>query len=318
MEPILKIENLAKHFGDTKVLRDINLDVYKGDVIAIIGQSGSGKSTFLRCINCLEEATKGKIYFHGNLIANYYKYYENRIQREKIKYKELKKDLTFTYKKKLNDNPCDKEMLVANYHKSLSDAKTKYENIIKQHELTIKRIKEENNKEIHTNFNEYRRKVTMVFQQFNLFNNYDVLNNCILAQKEVLHISKADAEKKAIEELTKVGMIDRMHYRISKISGGQKQRVAIARALSMDPEVILFDEPTSALDPEMVNDVLNVIKSLAQEGMTLIIVTHEMNFAKNVANKVLFMDEGYVRCYGTPSEIFDHPTDERLIRFLQK
>ena len=163
---------------------------------------------------------------------------------------------------------------------------------------------------------EYKQKVTMVFQQFNLFNNYTVLGNCTLALRKIKKMNQKDAEELAKTELEKVGMLDKANSRVNKISGGQKQRVAIARALCMSPEIILFDEPTSALDPEMVNEVLNVMKSLADEGMTMIVVTHEMNFARNVANKVVFMEDGYVVEEGTPEEIFKNPKKERTKQFL--
>ena len=166
--------------------------------------------------------------------------------------------------------------------------------------------------------NQYRKKVGMVFQQFNLFNNMNVLDNCTLAQIKVLHKSKQEAEAKAIEELEKVGLKDFIYAHPATLSGGQKQRVAIARALCNEPEILLFDEPTSALDPEMVGEVLNVIKQLALEDMTLVIVTHEMSFAKDVADKVVFMDNGIILEEGTPDQIFNHPENERTKQFLSR
>ena len=163
-----------------------------------------------------------------------------------------------------------------------------------------------------------RTKMTMVFQQFNLFNNLTVLDNCTLAQRKVLKRSKNEANEIALNNLKLVGMADRIDYKPSQISGGQKQRVAIARALSMNPDVILFDEPTSALDPEMVDEVLNVIKELAKSGMTMVIVTHEMNFAKEVANRIIFMDNGIVEDEGTPEYIFEKTTNKRTQQFLRK
>ena len=165
--------------------------------------------------------------------------------------------------------------------------------------------------------NKYRSNVNMVFQQFNLFNNLNVLENCILAQTNVLKRSKTEAKEIALEKLKLVGMLDWQNYRVSALSGGQKQRVAIARALCMNPEVILFDEPTSALDPEMVDEVLQVMKNLADDGITMIVVTHEMAFAKNVSNKVVFMDKGYIVEEGSPSEIFENPQSDRLKEFLK-
>jgi putative lysine transport system ATP-binding protein len=239
--PVISVRHLAKSFGTTGVLKDISLDVHKGECLVIIGSSGSGKSTFLRCLNLLETPDSGEIFFKGqNILAN------------------------------------------------------------------------------DTDVNKIRSKLGMVFQSFNLFMNMDVLQNCIIAQTHVLHRSKEEAEKVALANLEKVGMSDRIHFRIDEISGGQKQRVAIARALSMDPEALLFDEPTSALDPEMVGEVLGVMKQLADSGMTMIVVTHEMRFANDVADKVVFMDKGIIVEQGTPKEVFTTSQNKRLKEFLGK
>lgn len=240
-QTIVSIKNLKKNFADLVVLKDISLDIHKGEVVCIIGSSGSGKSTLLRCMNLLEVPTSGTIEFEGE---------------------------------------------------NIMDKKTDLDNV--------------------------RAKMTMVFQQFNLFNNYTVLGNCVLTQRKVLKRSKEEAEKIAINNLTRVGMIERKDYRVNQISGGQKQRVAIARALCMNPDLILFDEPTSALDPEMVGEVLSVMKSLAEEGMTMVVVTHEMGFAKEVANRVVFMDKGVIVEEGTPKEIFENPKEERTREFLKR
>ncbi|MDY2727663.1 MAG: ATP-binding cassette domain-containing protein [Candidatus Onthovivens sp.] len=304
-EKIISIRNLAKHFEDTKVLRDINLDVYKGDVISIIGPSGSGKSTFLRCINQLEEATKGQIYFNDYLVGDYYTYYLNRIKRERIKFKEAKKSV-------LSNAELNKD----EKKKQIAELKKNLDSIVAQHKITIQNIKNHVKESKNLDINVYRSKVNMVFQQFNLFNNYNVLENCVMPQVKILKRSKEEATKIAKEYLELVGMSDRQKYKISQISGGQKQRVAIARSLCMNPDVILFDEPTSALDPEMVDEVLNVMKTLAERGMTMIVVTHEMNFAKNVSNYVVFMDKGYIVEEGNPKEILEHPKTERLKEFL--
>lgn len=236
---IIKVEHLNKKFDNLEVLKDINVEIKKGEVICIIGSSGSGKSTFLRCLNMLETPTKGQIYFNDTLV---------------------------------------------------NDPKT--------------------------NINLIRTKMTMVFQQFNLFNNYNVLDNCIVGQRKVLKRSKEEAKNIALENLKKVGMLDRSSFYVSQISGGQKQRVAIARALCMNPDVILFDEPTSALDPEMVNEVLGVIKNLVKEGLTMVIVTHEMKFAYDVADRIIFMDKGLICDEGTPDYIFNKTTNERTKQFL--
>ena len=239
--PVIVLSHLEKSFGDHEVLRDINLTVTRGEVISVIGSSGSGKSTMLRCINLLETPTGGNIYYNGTDIQS----------------KEVK--------------------------------------------LT-----------------EYRSKVEMVFQQFNLFNNMTALDNCVKPQMIVLKRSREEAEKIAREYIEKVGMSAYINAKPSQLSGGQKQRIAIARALSMNPEVILFDEPTSALDPEMVGEVLEVMKSLAQTGYTMIVVTHEMGFAREVSDRVIFMDGGYIVEEGTPDEIFGNPKQERTKQFLSK
>lgn len=241
METVIELRHLSKAFGANVVLKDINAVVRKGDVTCVIGASGSGKSTMLRCINLLETPTSGDILYHGKSIIN-----------EKI------------------------------------------------------------------SLNEYRTHVGMCFQSFNLFNNMTVLQNCMIGQMRVLKRSKKEARENAIHYLEKVGMAPYINARPDQISGGQKQRVAIARALAMDPEVLLFDEPTSALDPEMVGEVLAVMKSLAREGMTMVVVTHEMGFARDVANKVLFMEKGVIAEEGTPEEIFTNPKNERTKEFLSR
>lgn len=238
--PIIEIRHLGKNFGDHEVLKDIDFDVYKGDVTCIIGSSGSGKSTLLRCINLFETPTAGEIYYHGE-------------------------DITKT--------------------KSAS---------------------------------KYREKVTMVFQSFNLFNNMSVLSNCTIGPRKVLKMKKADANAVAMKYLELVGMSAYVNAKPKQLSGGQKQRVAIARALAMNPEVILFDEPTSALDPEMVGEVLAVMKNLAESGLTMLVVTHEMAFARDVANKVVFMDGGVIVEQGSPDEIFTAPKEERTKAFLSR
>lgn len=303
---LIRINNLAKHFGDNKVLRDINLTVNKGDVISVIGPSGSGKSTFLRCINQLEVPTKGQIWFKDNLIGDFTAYYFKRIAREKQKFSLSKKEIV----KDPNLSKEEKKSRIA------AILKIRDEKIV-ENKTKINEIKKniEANKTL--DINKYRSNVNMVFQQFNLFNNLNVLENCILAQTNVLKRNKTEAKEIALEKLKLVGMLDWQNYRVSALSGGQKQRVAIARALCMNPEVILFDEPTSALDPEMVDEVLQVMKNLADDGITMIVVTHEMAFAKNVSNKVVFMDKGYIVEEGSPVEIFENPKSERLKEFLK-
>ena len=330
-EVILSIKNIAKFFDTTKVLKDISLDVYRGDVIAIIGPSGSGKSTFLRCLNLLEEPTRGTLIYKDNTYFNITKCKDDFVdypsyRAAKAVYKEKlieTEDNLAIYQNKYIEDKSNKELL-----KKIKEAKKEFKEVRKHpilkrdyfdSEAYKEAIKESpsfsiSNKEI----NEMRTKVTMVFQSFNLFNNMNVLENCILAQTVVLKRNREEAKEKAIKHLTSVNMQDRMNYRISELSGGQKQRVAIARALCMDPDIILFDEPTSALDPEMVDEVLNVMKRLASEGMTMLVVTHEMNFAMNVANKVVFMDKGLVVESGDPKKVLTNPQTDRLKEFLNK
>lgn len=307
MDKILSISNLAKYFKDNKILCDISLDVFKGDVISVIGPSGSGKSTFLRCINELDEATKGKIMFHDYLVGEYYLYYIEEIIDTRKQFFKAKKEVLINKTIKKDEKIQSLKSLKNEYKIKVNELKNKI-NAIKNNIKTAKKI----------DLALYRSKVNMVFQQFNLFNNYNVLDNCIIPQVKILKRKKEEARAIAIKNLELVGMKDRVNYKISEISGGQKQRVAIARALSMDPEIILFDEPTSALDPEMVDEVLSVMKTLADKGMTMIVVTHEMNFAKNVSNKVIFMDSGYIVEEGDPHQILENPQTKRLREFLKK
>ena len=307
MDKILSISNLAKYFKDNKILCDISLDVFKGDVISVIGPSGSGKSTFLRCINGLDEATKGKIMFHDYLVGEYYLYYIEEIKDTRKQFFKVKKEVLINKALKKDEKIQSLKSLKNEYKIKVNELKNKI-NAIKNNIKTAKKL----------DLALYRSKVNMVFQQFNLFNNYNVLDNCIIPQVKILKRKKEEARAIAIKNLELVGMKDRVNYKISEISGGQKQRVAIARALSMDPEIILFDEPTSALDPEMVDEVLSVMKTLADKGMTMIVVTHEMNFAKNVSNKVIFMDSGYIVEEGDPHQILENPQTKRLREFLKK
>ena len=255
-EPILSVSHLKKKFKDLEVLKDVSIDIYKGDVVAVIGPSGCGKSTFLRCLNCLEDPDDGSsIIFDGVNIAD-----------------------------------------------------------------------------VRIDINEHRRNMGMVFQHFNLFENKTVLENITLgpvaaalkkdkkagwSKKAVARI-KQEANEKAMELLDRIGLKDKANAYPSTLSGGQKQRIAIVRALAMDPKVILFDEPTSALDPEMVGEVLQLMKELAQSGMTMVVVTHEMGFAKEVANKVVFFNDGVIEESGDPKEVFANPKSPRLKDFLSK
>lgn len=240
-QPLIQVQHLGKAFGDLKVLKDINVDIYKGDVVCVIGPSGSGKSTFLRCLNRLEEPTAGKILFEGV---------------------------------------------------DITDPKT--------------------------DIDKHRQKMGMVFQQFNLFPHMTIMKNLTIAPMKLQGVSQKDAEAEAMRLLERVGLADRANAYPNQLSGGQKQRIAIVRALCMKPDVMLFDEPTSALDPEMVGEVLNVMRDLADQKMTMVVVTHEMGFAREVSTRVMFMDEGYFVEENAPEEFFANPKNERLKNFLGK
>ena len=237
----IHVSHLKKSFGSLEVLKDINTDIYEGEVVVVLGPSGSGKSTFLRCINRLEDITSGDVIVDGI---------------------------------------------------NVSDKKT--------------------------DINKVRENVGMVFQHFNLFNNLDVMGNMILAPVETKKAKKAEAKENALKLLERVGLQDKVNAFPAQLSGGQKQIVAIARALAMNPDILLFDEPTSALDPEMVGEVLAVMKQLAREGMTMVVVTHEIGFAREVADRVIFMEGGYIVEEGTPEEVILNPSEERTKDFLSK
>lgn len=284
-QTIIEVKNLHKSFGDLQVLKGVDLNVYQGDVIAVIGPSGCGKSTFLRCLNLLEEPTAGEILLEGEYV------FKNERSAIAAEIKEHKKN---------NDENKEK----------LEELKEKYK-LIKKEELAIR-------KKINQGLNAHRRKIGMVFQQFNLFPHLTVMQNITLAPVKLKICSKQEAEEKALKLLEKIGLKDKADAYPSTLSGGQKQRIAIVRALAMEPDVMLFDEPTSALDPEMVGEVLKVMIDLAKEGMTMVVVTHEMGFAKEVATRVLFMDEGKIQEENTPQMFFGNPQNARLKDFLSK
>ncbi len=292
---LLKVKDLCKQFDEHKVLKGINVDINKGDVIAVIGPSGCGKSTFLRCLNLLEVPTSGEIVFNGEYV---YKSYSAKLKQD---IKELKLKL-----KKLTNNEQEFNTL----NEELNSLKTAF----------LEQRKEEKiiKKSIDKSINLHRQKIGMVFQQFNLFPNLTVMQNITLAPVKLKKMTQEVAEEKALALLEKVGLKDRANDYPSALSGGMKQRVAIVRALAMEPEIMLFDEPTSALDPEMVGEVLNVMTGLAKEGMTMVVVTHEMGFAREVASKILFVDEGVIKEENTPETFFKNPQNERLKEFLSK
>ncbi len=248
--PALQVDGMHKSFGEHQVLKGIDLTAQTGDVISIVGSSGSGKSTFLRCINMLETPDAGDVYVHGELISM--KTRRNG-QREAANHKQLQR---------------------------------------------------------------IRSKLSMVFQSFNLWSHKTILENIIEAPVQVLKKPKSEAIAQAEHLLHKVGMHERRNYYPNHISGGQQQRAAIARALAMDPEVMLFDEPTSALDPELVGEVLQVMRDLADEGRTMLVVTHEMSFARNVSSHLMFLHEGSVEEFGPAKQVFDNPSSERMRQFV--
>ena len=283
--PLLSVRGLGKKFDKLEVLKGVNLDIYKGDVVAIIGPSGCGKSTFLRCLNFLEMPNAGEICFNEKVV------FKNERVYFKRKMKALKSQKHY-----------DKEE-----YKRLE---TEY--------LALKAIEKPIAKQLHKQMNLHCQKVGMVFQQFNLFPHLTVLQNITLGPMKLLKIPQAEAEATAMELLHKIGLADKANTYPSKLSGGQKQRIAIVRALAMSPELLLFDEPTSALDPEMVGEVLHLMTDLAKEGRTMVVVTHEMGFAREVANRVIFMNEGVIKEENTPDKFFTEPKDERLKDFLSK
>ena len=289
--PLLRVENLCKSFGKLEVLKGVNAEIYKGDVVAIIGPSGCGKSTFLRCLNFLETPSAGKITFADQLI------YKN----ERVYLKRKMKELLLLKKSKQFD-----ETAKAEYQKLDEEYRTLKAEEKAVEKATMKAI------------NLHRQKIGMVFQQFNLFPHLTVLQNITLAPMKLKKLEKAQAEEQAMELLKKIGLEDKANAYPSTLSGGQKQRIAIVRALAMNPEIMLFDEPTSALDPEMVGEVLNLMTELAKEGMTMVVVTHEMGFAKEVASRVIFMNEGVIKEENEPKAFFENPKDERLRDFLSK
>ena len=290
-KPLLQVKNLHKSFGKLHVLQGVNADIYKGDVVAVIGPSGCGKSTFLRCLNFLEMPSAGEILFNDQLIYKNERVYLKRQMKELLA---LKKEQKFD------------EAAQAQY------------NEINERYTSLRKDEKALEKELLKGINTHRQKIGMVFQQFNLFPHLTVLKNITLAPVKLKKMTEEQANEKAMELLKKIGLEDKANVYPATLSGGQKQRIAIVRALAMEPEVILFDEPTSALDPEMVGEVLKVMTELAKEGMTMIVVTHEMGFAKEVANRVIFMNDGVIKEENNPKDFFANPKDERLKDFLSK
>ena len=303
---MINADNIYKDFGKNEVLKGVSLKVEKGEKIAIIGPSGSGKSTLLRCLNLLEEVKYGEVWLEGGLLTPVDPYLHPDIIDKSNTYKALAEQLR---REGVSEETLHDEIV----------AKIKREDLLKrfegkQYHRAMKKLYKENVVDV----NIARRSMGMVFQQFNLFHNMNVLGNMIYAPVKLKIFDKTTAIEKAKTLLERIGLPDKINDYPGSLSGGQKQRIAIARSLMMNPKVMLFDEPTSALDPEMVGEVLALMKELADEGMTMVIVTHEMGFAREVATRVMFMDEGKILEQGTPQQIFEAPQNDRLKDFLSK
>ena len=305
---MIGVKNIYKNFGKLEVLKGVSCEIKQGEKVVIIGPSGSGKSTLLRCMNLLETPTYGEVWLEDKLLTPIDPYLHFDVIRLSKTYRLLFEEL-----KTLCPDASEEELdafVIAKIKKD--DLLRKNEG--KEYKNEIKKLF----KQSYININLARQKVGMVFQHFNLFNNLTVLKNLTLAPVMLKLKTKEEAEKRAMELLERIGLADKAHVFPSTLSGGQKQRIAIVRALAMDPQVMLFDEPTSALDPEMVGEVLELMKEVAAEGMTMVIVTHEMGFAKEVADRIIFMDEGVIKEENTPVEFFENPKNERLQEFLSK
>ena len=295
---MISVKNIYKNFGTLNVLKGVSCDIKEGEKVAIIGPSGSGKSTLLRCMNLLEEPTAGEVWLGESLLTNADPYLHEEIIKSSRTYKAL-------LQKGMDEGDaiakiCNEHLLKKNEGRAFNAAKKAF---LEQSGINI---------------NLARQRMGMVFQHFNLFNNMTVLQNLTLAPVELKLQTKEEATEKAMSLLRRIGLEDKANVYPSTLSGGQKQRIAIVRALAMNPEVMLFDEPTSALDPEMVGEVLDLIKELANEGMTMVIVTHEMGFAREVADRVLFMDGGVIAEDAPPAELFGNPQNPRTKEFLSK
>jgi len=295
---VISVKNVYKNFGGLQVLKGVNLEIEKGEKVVLIGPSGSGKSTLLRCLNRLEDVSYGEIWFDGKMITPSGPYLHDDVIK-----------VSNTYKKLLKKGE-DEEVLLE---------KIKSERLLKKWEgFEFKKLLSQKQKECGIDINLARRKIGMVFQHFNLFNNMTVLKNLTYAPVKLKLLTKQEAEEKALSLLERIDLKDKANVYPATLSGGQKQRIAIVRSLMLNPEVMLFDEPTSALDPEMVGEVLSLMKELALGGMTMVVVTHEMGFARDVGSKIVFMDEGKITEVATPEEFFTNPKTDRLKEFLSK
>ncbi len=295
---MINAKNIYKDFGTLRVLKGVSCEVKEGEKVAIIGPSGSGKSTFLRCMNLLEDPTYGEVWMGDQLLTPVDPYLHLDV---------IKASKTFA---SLMEQEHDEQAVIA---------RIKKEDLLKKHEgKTYKAAMAKIEAQSRVDINLARQQMGMVFQHFNLFNNMTVLQNLTLAPLQLKLKTKEEAEETAMSLLRRIGLEEKANVYPSTLSGGQKQRIAIVRALAMNPKVMLFDEPTSALDPEMVGEVLDLIKDLAKEGMTMVIVTHEMGFAREVADRILFMDGGLITEDAPPAELFGNPKNPRTKEFLSK
>ena len=311
---MISVRNIYKNFGDLHVLKGVSSEIQKGEKVAIIGPSGSGKSTLLRCMNLLEEPTYGEIWLDDQLLTPADPYLHPEVMKASRTYQKL-----LAEKMAKAESGVKAEELSARLEQELIRRIKEEDLLNEKHEGSeYKNLLKQIEKENRVNVNLARQRVGMVFQHFNLFNNLTVMENLTLAPVTLKLQSAEEATEKASALLKRIGLYDKKDEYPNKLSGGQKQRIAIVRSLVMNPEAMLFDEPTSALDPEMVGEVLELIRELADEGMTMVIVTHEMGFAREVATRVLFMDGGQIKEENTPEEFFGNPQNPRLQEFLSK
>ena len=305
---MISVRNIYKNFGDLKVLKGVSCEIEKGEKIVIIGPSGSGKSTFLRCMNLLEEPTYGEVWVDDDLVTPIDPYLHRDVIRASRTYGKMK--AAALANGDADNTALDDRLIHEIKEKDLLHEK----NEGGEYKALMKKLYKENAMDV----NLARQRIGMVFQQFNLFNNLNILNNITLAPMKLKNMTRAQAEERAFQLLDRIGLRDKAEAYPAQLSGGQKQRIAIVRALAMDPEIMLFDEPTSALDPEMVGEVLDVMKELAHTGMTMVVVTHEMGFAREVGTRLLFMDEGRILEEAPPTEFFSNPKTQRAQDFLSK
>lgn len=295
---MINVKNIYKDFGTLRVLKGVSCEVKEGEKVAVIGPSGSGKSTLLRCMNLLEEPTYGEVWMGDQLLTPVDPYLHPDV---------IKASKTFS------------TLMAQEGNEQAVIARIKKDDLLKKHEgKAYKDAMAKIEAQSRVDINLARQQMGMVFQHFNLFNNMTVLQNLTLAPTQLKLKTKEEAEETAFSLLHRIGLEEKANVYPSTLSGGQKQRIAIVRALAMNPKVMLFDEPTSALDPEMVGEVLDLIKDLAKEGMTMVIVTHEMGFAREVADRILFMDGGLITEDAPPAELFGNPKNPRTKEFLSK